>query len=407
VLTSLGEFADFLVPGSRAIQLPRLDQSLFARLEIEEDLALGPADRELVQYLFRGCRTVVVRPLSGGFSGNLVLTARSVDAYGHKEAPHVLKLGPHQAIGRERSAFERVESVLGNSAPRITDAAERGDRGAIKYRYASMGSGGSTTFKQLYTSGCAQDRTDAILGTVFGEQLGTLYAAASREKCNLFEYYGFSTQWAPAIRSTVEGVIGGPAAGRTLELASGFPCANICEFYEHDLATLTATRADTASWAWVHGDLNAANIIIDPRGNVWLIDFFHAHRGHVLRDLIKLENDLLYILTPVVDEADFVEAARMTRAMMDITDLREAVPRADEVGLNGLAFVRAWETLTRLRGFYSALLQTDADPFQMWIGQLRYAAHTLAFDESSLWQKRWALYTAGLAVERIRSRLAH
>ena len=31
--------------------------------------------------------------------------------------------------------------------------------------------------------------------------------------------------------------------------------------------------------AWVHGDLNGANIILDAQGNVWLIDFFHTGPG--------------------------------------------------------------------------------------------------------------------------------
>jgi len=32
-----------------------------------------------------------------------------------------LKIGNQEEIGQERMCFEKVESVLGNSAPRITD----------------------------------------------------------------------------------------------------------------------------------------------------------------------------------------------------------------------------------------------------------------------------------------------
>ena len=57
--------------------------------------------------------------------------------------------------------------------------------------------------------------------------------------------------------------------------------------------------------SYVHGDLNATNILVDAHHNVWVIDFFHAGPGHVLKDLARFENDLLYLLTPVEDAPSF------------------------------------------------------------------------------------------------------
>ena len=67
--------------------------------------------------------------------------------------------------------------------------------------------------------------------------------------------------------------------------------------------------------SYVHGDLNAANILVDAHDNVWVIDFFHAGRGHVLKDLAKFENDLLYLLTPIDDDAQLREAISITLAL--------------------------------------------------------------------------------------------
>ena len=64
--------------------------------------------------------------------------------------------------------------------------------------------------------------------------------------------------------------------------------------------------------SFIHGDLNGANILIDGRDNVWLIDFFHTRRAHVLMDLLKMENDLLYIFTPVPDEQALRRAFALT-----------------------------------------------------------------------------------------------
>ena len=84
--------------------------------------------------------------------------------------------------------------------------------------------------------------------------------------------------------------------------------------------------------SYVHGDLNFANILVDARRNVWVIDFFHAGPGHVLKDLAKFENDLLFLLTPLEDASQLLEALALTRALRSVTDLRAAAPsRPDQV----------------------------------------------------------------------------
>ena len=124
--------------------------------------------------------------------------------------------------------------------------------------------------------------------------------------------------------------------------------------------------------SFVHGDLNAANILVDDRGNVWVIDFFHSGPGHVLKDLAKLENDLLYILTPV-DDDQLPQAISLTRALLEVEDLQ--APLRDHVaGLQAPQLVRAWSILRLLRRIgvgcverigtpYSSTSRCSATPF--------------------------------------------
>lgn len=406
IVDSVGGFVDFL--GGKLDEAPLPTATAVGgqpQFEFTGKVEPGDVDKQLLAYLFRDCTTVRAKALSGGFSGNLVLSCDSTDRERRRQAPHVVKIGERDPIGRERAAFEQIEQVLGNSAPRITDFADWGGRGAIKYRYAAMGEGVASTFQRLYMDGLPQSEVERILDTVFGEQLARLYSAPERERADLFDYYAFSAKWAPHVRERVEELLGAPANGETLTLPGGITTPNVCRFYDSVLDKLPRQRARSWWFAHVHGDLNGANIILDAHQNVWLIDFFHTHRGHIIKDLAKLENDVLYIWTPVNSAAELADAVRVTEALLAVRDLAGELPHAADAGITAPSLVRAWDTVRKLRSFYPALLQSDRDPLQLLIAQLRYAVHTMGFEECNHWQRLWALHTAGRAAAIIEHRL--
>jgi protein-tyrosine phosphatase len=404
VFASVAGFVRFLGGDDTELPLPPRGAT-GVTLELEgAGPPLGDEDRALVSYLFRDCRTTRLRRLDGGFSGNLVLMAESVSLEGHLQAAHVVKAGPVDAIAGERTSFERIEAVLGNSAPRIVDFADYGARGALKYRYASMGGGASTTFQQRYEAGAPIAEVSRILETVFGRILRGLYATVHSEPCDLLAHYQFDARWAPLVRRNVTAIVGDQGAVDQLTIA-GRPVWNVCDFYERALADLPRRPAEQTRMAWVHGDLNGANIILDAQGNVWLIDFFHTGPGHVLKDLLKLENDLFYILTPLEDDAALTQALTLTDRLCEVEDLAAPLPPPEALGITHPMLARAWQTAGMLRGFYSELLGSRRDPIQALIAIVRYAVHTLSFDESDVRQKKWALYTAGRAARRLTDEL--
>jgi protein-tyrosine phosphatase len=123
--------------------------------------------------------------------------------------------------------------------------------------------------------------------------------------------------------------------------------------------------------------------------------FLHSHKGHVLKDVAKFENDLLYILTPVHNEKDLILAMEFTDALVGIKDLATCPIFTPRI-LAHPTFGRAARTVKMLRKFYPRLVLADIDTNQLMIAQLRYAIHTLTFDEPNIWQRRWALYTASV-----------
>ncbi len=397
VFDSVGEFTGWLVPDSSVPSLPRPARGFGPELNVTGgEVELGDDDRALLGHLFREARTVDLDVLAGGFSGAAVFAAASRDALGHDLAPAVVKLGTRRLIGTERAAFERVEAVLGNDAPGVLGFAEHGARAGIKYAYAAMGRGGVRTFQSLYQAGADDGEVAALLGDVFGDILDRFYRAARYERLPLLEHYQFSHRWAPAVAERVAALGVDPAAER-LSFPGGYEADNVVGFYRDFLRGRDLVVDEFHYVSYQHGDLNGANILVDPRRNVWIIDFFHTSRGHVLKDLAKLENDLLFIFTPLADEEELAQALLITRALRAVKDLRAPLP--DELaGLHSPELRRCWRTVRLLRSHVGRLCREDRHPRQMTIARLRYAAQTLGFWESSDLQKRWALASAcGLA----------
>ena len=67
--------------------------------------------------------------------------------------------------------------------------------------------------------------------------------------------------------------------------------------------------------------------------------------------------------------------------------------------------IRTYNTIKTLRSFYPELIRDDRNPLQLFIGQMRYSAHTLSFFESNKWQKLWALYATGWLGNKIATQI--
>lgn len=407
IFSSIGEFSQFLFESSFEIALPAPTNVDWPRVKFEGEkkASISDVDLKLIRYLFRNCQEVTLKVLTGGFSGNLVLGCESIDLHGHHEVPHVLKIGSQGPMGQERASFERIEGVLGNNAPRITDFADFEDRGSLKYRYASMGGSFVNTFQKLYCSGLSYEDTKRYLQMVFDDQLGRFYRAGTSEHVNLLEHYGIIPKFADAILEFIKSVMGEIITGDTILLPTGHKISNPYLFYRDQLPEIFSKGEMACHFSFVHGDLNGANIIVDAHENLWLIDFFHTDRGHILKDLIKFENDLLYIYTPINNVQDLNEAISFMDILLDVEDLGKPLIDLKPEEIRYSELHRAYNSVKLLRSFYPDLVKEDRNVNQLLIGQMRYAGHSLIFDESNHWQKLWALYTLSKCAEKLAERL--
>lgn len=394
VFDSVGDFAQWLVPDGSKPQPSDVKTGFSVPVTFEENpVELSPHDHDILSYLYRDSAKLVLMPLSGGFSGASVFKVTSYDSFGHELAPSVAKTGPRKLAAFERAAFERVENILGNSAPGVRGFVDFGERAGIRYAFASMGKGKVKTLKSLFDNNAPQEEIEDVLRATFEDILGKFYSAAQHERLPLIEHYGFHTKYAPRVRENVNKVLQDNSATDVKMHLKNFQTESLCDFYEKFLKDYKSSYDEFHYVSYVHGDLNGANILIDAKNNVWIIDFFHAARSHVLKDLAKLENDLLYIFTPIEKE-ELEEALLIIHALSEVKSLRE--PLTENLhGLKSEKLLRTWKTLRLLRSFAAKLCREDTNPLQLRIALLRYAVHTLSFFESNEWQKLWALAAAG------------
>ncbi|MCR8922332.1 phosphotransferase [Dasania sp. GY-MA-18] len=392
VIDSIGEFTQYL--GGE--ETPTQHQSLNKSIEIvaDGDMLLDDETEFLIRHLFRDCQRISLKILDGGFSGNLVAGVNSIDIHGHEQTPHVIKIGPRAEMAKERTSFEQIENVMGNNAPAIADYADSQHKGAIKYRYASMGSGSARSLQSCFQKGASQEKLRSYLDAVFNEQLGRLYRAATNDTQDLLVYYCFDSHWAGSVKNKIEELIGHCPEQGELTLPGNKKAYNLYQFYKEDLDQLPSMVGDYP-FAFVHGDLNGANVIIDERGNVWLIDFFHTHRGHVLKDFAKLENDLLYIYTPIESEEDLIKAYAFSDFLLSFEHPFENLPALPDE-FKGTQFEKTYASICHIRKLAGQYIdKSDKSTQAQWlIPQLRYAVHTIGFDEPNKKQRIWALYTA-------------
>jgi protein-tyrosine phosphatase/nicotinamidase-related amidase len=393
VLPSVAEFAKFLDIPVPEFKLSSDTKHAGENFIFSKDFVAKKEDEPLIYYLYRNSHKAQMDVLDGGFSGNVVMKVKSYDIHGHEEVPTVLKIGERNSIAAEKASFEKVKDVLGNNAPSIVEYMETITRAGIKYRYASMFDEKVMTFQKMYDTENDLSKLKYIVDVVFKKQLGRFYKAASLEKLNLLEYYDFRSKYEPGVFKKVTAILSEGAAKKEEIELYGKAVYNIHKFYANDLSEINQSMVVHSHYmSYLHGDLNGANIIIDAQNNVWLIDFFHTHRGHILKDLIKLENDIMYIFMKINSEEEGKEAVKLVDLLLDVEDLR--APLA-EMKFTYPQIQKAHSMIAYLRSMYENLIESDRGSYQLWVGLLRYSVHTLSFDECNDYQKKLALYTSG------------
>lgn len=407
VVHSPGGFLEWLgLPPAESLAAPGARRFSFAAPVVlpaswtEEDEAERDA---LLDRLCAGTASTTLAPLGGGFSGAQVFLARDADG-----SSTVLKAGTRAEVATERFGNERIRQVLGDTVPALLGHAEGARLAAMRMELADSDDPGAarpSTFKRLCEADASEATTallEQALRRVLGEQLGRFYRTAEKDNADLLEAYGFvdargRPRWGEGVSARAEEIArasGAPSAEALLEgMGLPRPWLSPARFYTEWLAG-RSMREEVLS-APVHGDLNLANILVSRRTEdgrlhrTWVIDFARLAQLPSLTDFAKVENDLSFLLLSLPDAAAEKRALVMQEARLAPAGL---VPASLDLFAASAAERRWARLLLTLR-----LVAAEVDPrggaavrgFR--VALLRYAAHTLGFDEASLPQRRLAL----------------
>ncbi len=391
VVDSINELLEFM--DIRVALRHHFQELKTASTGIQADTDLSEEQKQIIRYLFRDSSKVTLKKLGGGFSGAKVFAVESVDLNGKTEVPQVLKIDTNPKIGKERSAVESIENLLGPSSPRIREFIHMEQLGGLRYFFANMNNTRTKTLQSLLkiilSGPLRADEKKEKIGKVFseigGQLFSRLYQNPQTDRINLFQYYDFRPAYAEGTLIRLENILGLDLSEQPEILIPGTdfpePLINPRRFYGRISEYLSRPPRE-ADMTWVHGDLNLANLLSDEKDNFWMIDFFHTRTGHLMNDFAKMENDIKFILNPVSDAESFRKAVQTEWILNESGfGVLPVAIRGDDI----ICFI-----ISELRRLLLSYAVSSPDYTDYRIALLRYSAHTLIFDECSEWQKKLA-----------------
>jgi hypothetical protein len=137
--------------------------------------------------------------------------------------------------------------------------------------------------------------------------------------------------------------------------------------------------------------------------NVWLIDFEFCERTHILKDILKIEADLLFEYTKIENDQQFEEGLLILKELAQVEDLSKPVPKTLK-GLSSPHFIRLWTTIAHLRMLLVEIVHESASPFQADLVLLRYSLFALALEHFQENSKRLALAASCMWAQKIQHR---
>ncbi|MCG8353066.1 MAG: response regulator [Chloroflexales bacterium] len=356
---------------------------------------------DLLCRLFYEAESLLIRPLTAGRSGAGVLWVQPFFTAGGGQSVAV-KYGDVHAIEEEQRRFRaHVQPFIGGGrSTTVRDARRTAQLGGIAYSFLGTAGDQLEDFGSFYQQAELPAITD-ILERLFRETCGGWYANPGRlQLCNLTEEYQQLLNFTPekleeAHIERLKSVQGKQKLTFTA-LESERTFANPISAIAGQ-ALLRSTYICTT-----HGDLNEHNILVDPSGHSWLIDFLRTGPGHILRDVALLDTSVRFHLL-TANEATLAERFQMEEVLCKAERFSQIEQLPTELPNTNPSLANAYATTLSLRKIARRLVaqNTSDDISEYSIALFYYAVNTIRFYGLPVVQREHALLSASLLAERL------
>ena len=340
---------------------------------------LSDEQREIVERLCMHWTRARLRPLSGGFSGSLLLMAEGWKGEARTE-PMVLKIDDFRQMRRELAGYYMIKDFLGKNVPTFGYPVSAGNLLGVGMEIAAK-DGTPETLQDTFQRAEDEEVTKHFFARL-DKTLELLVEKLLRNTREIdwvvpYRDFGLHTEeqqrWLRQNAALIQHYLA--EAGKR---EAGFDLDQLISLF----ALITSNQNGLESEVCLaHGDLNYANVICDERDNIWLIDWTHCAKLPLELDFAKIENDAKFVMHGSLQLEDLPRLKKLEEFFVQ----NRLLPRLEELPAE-LSFVK-WDL--RLRKIFGTVRRVRAACFSLKAGDdwtiyrialLRYATHTLSFD---------------------------
>lgn len=369
----------------------------------EESRRLGEELEDLLCRLFHQAKTIVVEPMERGKSGAGVLRVQPTFPDTGTGRWVVVKFGHYLGILQEAENYERfVEPFVGGGRSTKVETVQRTLRlGGIRYSFAGAASDKFEDFGTFYK----HSHTEEIHRTLDNLFLDT--CAAWYDNRGRLEPLDLSADYRELLSLQDFQVLDDPLH-RGLKAVQGrerlqFQALGLDGTFPNPLLTMADRRLVRSTYVCItHGDLNRGNVLVDPQGSTWLIDFLRTSRGHILRDFAQLDATVRILLLGE-EEATLPERLALEEALLRI-DRFSQLDAAQEHGGNP-ALAKAYATCLHIRRLAAKTVgsRQHDDMSEYHIASLFFALNLIRFWDLPTVQREHSLLSGALHAEHLQS----
>lgn len=356
---------------------------------------------DLLCRLFHRADSLLVRPLTSGFSGLAVLLVTPSSTGAGAGQPAVVKLGDVRSIDSEYQRFRDYVQhfIAGGRTTNVIERRRSTHLGGIVYSLLG------TVGNRLESFGDFYKRVEApqirkVLDNLFLETCAQWYANPGR-----VILHDLTAEYLQNLDLTPEGLEQDrinlkSAQGKESLRMSGL--AGERYFTNPVLAMTTRSIVEPTYVCLTHGDLSESNVLIDETEHTWLIDFGRTGHGHILRDVAILDTTVRIQLLGE-GEATLDERLKMEEALCGAAQFSDLFGLADSFETENRALAKAFATAIHLRTLAHKLVERNpnASVREYYAALFYYALGYIKYYALPKAQREHALLSASLLADRL------